>query len=151
MIKHFIFFLLFIIIAFYINYYFTLKHKEGFYSYFLDESGSIYPKSVNKNGILVNNQYPFIDRKKLTSKNNYSSYWWKFQNIKNSNYEQITNNFKHIRNPDVANSIPQEFTGIFYHNIKNKSNVICPLPPVPDQKGSVRVGYFNTPVSVTPM
>lgn len=154
MAKHFIIFFIFIIIISFIIYYYIQKNsnesqnqiKEGFiYNYLLEDANSQYPKGVDKNGLLVSSKYPFIDRKKITSKNNYPTYWWKFPNTKNSSYEQITNNLKNDRNPDIANSIPQEFNGIFYHNIKNKSNVICPNPPVPDIQGSVRVGYFNTP------
>jgi len=119
------------------------KENEGFSSFILSQNESIYPKSLDEPGIL-NNQFPFINRKKITNKNNYDNYWWKIQNIKNSNYQQATNNFKHMKNPDISNSIPQEFSGIFYHDIKNKSNIIVPNAPVPDIKNAIRIGYFNS-------
>jgi hypothetical protein len=119
------------------------KENEGFSSFILSQNESIYPKSLDEPGIL-NNQFPFINRKKITSKNNYNNYWWKIQNTKNSNYQQATNNFKHMKNPDISNSIPQEFSGIFYRDIKNKSNIIVPNAPVPDIKNAIRIGYFNS-------
>ena len=143
MLSHFIIFIIFIISTSMIIYFYIKKNnknQEGYYNYFLDNSGNKYPASL-----LVEKQYPFINRKKLSSKNKYNEYWWKFQNTKNTSYEQVTNNFKHLKNPDISNAIPQEFSGVFYHNTKNKkSNIICPNPPVPDIEGSVRIGYFNS-------
>jgi len=149
MLSQFIIFVIFIIcssmiICFYIKE--NNKNKENFYNYFLDTSGNKYPESITKpSSLLVENQYPFINRKKFSSKNKYSEYWWKFQNTKNTSYEQVTNNFKHLKNTDISNAIPQEFSGIFYHNTKNKkSNIIYPNPPVPNIEGTVRIGYFNS-------
>jgi len=149
MLSHFIIFIIFIISSSMIIYFYIKKNnknQEGYYNYFLDNSGNKYPESITKpSSLLVENQYPFINRKKLSSKNKYNEYWWKFQNTKNTSYEQVTNNFKHLKNPDISNAIPQEFSGVFYHNTKNKkSNIICPNPPVPDIEGSVRIGYFNS-------
>ena len=138
-----IFTILFVILISYLIYYYYYN-KEGFYNYSLNHSGSPFPMSVDNTGLLLENQYPFINRKKITSKNNFMDYWWKFPNTKNSNYQQVTNNFKYQKNPDIANAIPEEFNGLFYHNVKNKSNITCSLQPVPDIPNAVRIGYFNS-------
>jgi hypothetical protein len=90
------------------------------------------------------NSYP-INKTKVVDSDNYSYIWRYYPIFSLGSYEQITNNFKYYKNPDNGLCSPAEFCGDFYHdiNIKPNTNVITPLPPVPDDPG-IRIGYYRT-------
>jgi len=90
------------------------------------------------------NSYP-INKTKVVDSDNYSHIWRYYPIFSLGSYEQITNNFKYYRNPDNGLCSPAEFCGDFYHdiNIKPKTNVIKPLPPVANDSGT-RIGYYRT-------
>jgi hypothetical protein len=106
--------------------------SEGF-------AGGIYPNALDKP---ILNDYPLIN-KKTTSNNNYSDIWWHYPVLPESSFKQVTNNLRYHYNPDQGNCVRADFCGALYHNIKNKSNVINPLPPAQEGPGA-RVGYYRT-------
>lgn len=98
-----------------------------------------YPKSDDK---AILDDYPQIG-KNDTSQNNYSDIWWHFPIFKLGSYEQITNNIRYNKNPDNGTCIRADFCGAIYKDIKNKSNIVKPLPPAEEGDGA-RVGYFRS-------
>ena len=120
---------------------FIKNKKEGFYDYNLNNFNS--PFGKGSSNLLLANFYP-LTNKKVLGDTEYKNIWYLFPHTKTKSFNQITNNLKYLRNPDIANAIPAEFNGIFYKDIKNKSNIIYPLPPVENSPDKVRVGYFNT-------
>lgn len=97
------------------------------------------------NNLLLSNIYP-LTNKKVIGNTEYKNIWYLFPHTKTQSFNQITNNLRYYRNPDIANSIPAEFNGLFYKDIHNKTNIITPLPPVITTPDQVRIGYFNTNV-----
>lgn len=57
--------------------------------------------------------------------------------------KQITNNLKHVNNPDNGSCTPAIFCDAFYKKIPVESNEICQLPPV-ENGSTARVGYFRS-------
>jgi hypothetical protein len=100
-----------------------------------------YPKSEEQP---ILNSYPFT-KNKVVDSSNYSSIWRYYPVFSVGSYEQITNNLRYYKNPDVGICTPADFCDDFYHDKKiyPKSNVIKPLPPVANNEG-VRVNYYNT-------
>ena len=80
---------------------------------------------------------------KYVNNNTYNNIWWKYPIFPISSFEQITNNLRYRNNPDNGKCITADFCGVLYNDIKNKSNYIYPLPPVPDTEGQ-RVNYYRT-------
>ena len=69
--------------------------------------------------------------------------WWKYPIFSLPSFKQQTNNLRYRNNPDDGTCTRPEFCGALYHDIKNKSNEIYPLPPAEESDGA-RVGYFRT-------
>jgi hypothetical protein len=140
--------ILFAILIIFLIVYFWIKkrnNKENFYNYSSNQIGSLIHS--NGNDLLLKNEFPTIKNPKISNKN-YDDFWWRYPELKFSNYEQLTNNIKYVNNPDQATAIPAEFNFLFYKNIHNKSNKICVPSPVKTKKGQVRIGYFNTDVDI---
>ena len=100
--------------------------------------------NINRGGdaLLLKNEYPLTGRKKLSA-NNTSKYWWKYPELP-LNYAQVTNNLKYFKNPDIGTNLFPEFNGIFYGDkFIRKNTVDCIQTEVPEEKGKVRVGFFN--------
>jgi hypothetical protein len=102
-----------------------------------------YPNAVDHKPILT--EFPFLNRD-TPSNDNSSDVWWKYPSFGVSNYTQVTNNLKHIYNPDIGNCTPLNMCGTFYHDHNpTKTNVVdLNFKPVPWNAGA-RVGYFRTP------
>ena len=88
----------------------------------------------------------------LSTKDNKDD-WFLFPHTSKSeicgSYDQITNNFKYQRSPDIGNTLPGELNSIFYqNNVNRKGNKVRFLDPVKDEPDKVRVGFFNTEVDV---
>ena len=99
-------------------------------------------ETINKqNDLLLDGDYPLVEKKRFND-NNYSKYWWK-KPVFSSSYKQLTHNLRYQKNPDIGNSTPTEFSGIFYGDKFIQSNETVCLPPPPPENG-IRVGYFST-------
>ena len=90
------------------------------------------------------NYYPINKTKKINS-DSYSNIWKYYPIFPVGSFEQITNNLKYYKNPDIGVCTPPEMCGDFYHdkNIKPHINIIKPLPPVSNEPGT-RIGYYRT-------
>jgi len=118
----------------------TLRFKEGYDNYTLNNEGG-FPSSIDDSGLLMD-EYPSTGRKVVTN-NEYSNIWWYYPIFKVGSYAQITNNIRYSRNPDEGTCAPAEFCGALYKDHQLSSNIITPLPPVPDAPG-IRVNYYRT-------
>lgn len=117
-----------------------IKNIEGFDGLLDLSVPGTFPTSVDQ---AILNDYPLIGKNE-TSKNNYSKIWWRYPTFKLGSYEQITNNLKHLYNPDNGTCIRADFCGALYNDKKNtKSNIVTPLPPA-DEGNGARVGYYRT-------
>jgi hypothetical protein len=116
-----------------------IKKIEGFSSI---NSPGVFPSSVEKP---ILNEFDFIG-KNQTSDKNYNQIWWHYPIFSLGSFEQITNNLKHIYNPDQGTCMRADFCNAFYKNKKNiKTNITKPLPEVENGPGK-RVGYFRSEV-----
>jgi len=90
------------------------------------------------------NSYPINKTNKIHS-DSYSHNWKHYPIFPLGSFEQITNNLKYYKNPDIGRCTPAELCGDFYHdkNIKPHINIIKPLPPVSNEPG-IRIGYYKT-------
>jgi hypothetical protein len=126
---------------------------ENFDNYHLDSVGSKVAKTPNKELLLSDTNFPIKSKIELSSKNAQDA-WFLFPHISKadeggSSYDQITNNFRYQRNPDIGNTLPGELNSIFYqNNVDRKGNKVCFLDPVEESSEKVRVGFFNTEVDV---
>jgi hypothetical protein len=127
---------------------------ENFDNYHLDSIGSKVAKNPNKELLLSGTNFPIKSKIELSSKNAQDSWFLFPHNSKAdeggiSSYDQITNNFRYQRNPDIGNTLPGELNSIFYqNNVNRKGNKVCFLDPVEESPEKVRVGFFNTEVDV---
>lgn len=92
--------------------------------------------------VLIQDSFPTTGINKVSDKQA-SGIWWQYPIFKVGSYDQITNNLRYLRNPDIGRCTPTDFCDAMYKDIKNKSNYITPLPPV-ESCGGIRVGYFAT-------
>ena len=126
---------------------------EGFDNFDFTSFGSKIAKKSNDELLLgKGTSFPVKPEIEL-SNTEYKDDWFYFPHTSNSNkggsFDQITNNFKYQRNPDIGNALPGELKSIFYqNNVDTKGNTICPLEPVKDDPDKVRVGFFNTNIDV---
>lgn len=93
--------------------------------------------------LLVADTYPPKQPVELNNKDA-SNLWSYYPIFQLGSYEQITNNMKHVRNPDVGRCMPSSMCGAMYHDNEQGTNVVTPLPPVVTPEGQTRVGYFNS-------
>ena len=114
-----------------------LNTSEGFSNYAL---GGASPAAE----ILVQDTFPITGINGVSNKQA-SDMWWQYPIFKVGSYDQITNNIRYSRNPDIGRCTPADFCDALYKDVKNKSNYITPLPPVDDSDGT-RVGYFVSPL-----
>lgn len=98
-----------------------------------------FPVSVDQ---AILNDFPLIGKNDV-SHDSASEIWWKYPVFGVGSYKQMTNNLRYFKNPDIGICTRPEFCGALYHDIKNKSNVINPLPEAEEGSGA-RVGYYRT-------
>ena len=110
--------------------------KEAYDNYKLKNASSI------KKPTRLLDSYP-SSKKNNVSNDSYNDIWWYYPIFKLGSYAQVTNNLKYFNNPDDGECRTAEFCGALYKNAKADTNVIQPLPPVPDTPGT-RVGYYKT-------
>jgi hypothetical protein len=106
----------------------------------LRDAGS-FPSKVDEAALLYN-EYPSTG-KKTVSNNSYSDIWWYYPIFEVGSYAQVTNNLRYRRNPDDGECVGAEFCGALYKDNQPASNIINPLPPVPNTPGT-RVNYYRT-------
>jgi hypothetical protein len=120
------------------------KLNEGFRPVYKFKSNDLttpgdFPISVDQ---AILNDFPLIGKNDV-SNDSASEMWWKFPIFGVSSYKQLTNNLRYFKNPDIGICTRPEFCGALYHDIKNKSNVVVPLPEAEEGEGA-RVGYYRT-------
>jgi len=98
-----------------------------------------YPLSVDKP---ILNDWPLINKNTVSS-DSATEIWWHFPIFSLPSFKQITNNLRYFKNPDIGTCTRSEFCGALYHDKKNKSNEILPLPEAEEGPGA-RVGYFRS-------
>jgi hypothetical protein len=109
------------------------SHQEGF--------SSLLPGNVGEARPLLADDFPITGYTGV-SRDSASGIWWKYPVFKASR-RQLTNNLKHVYNPDNGTCSRSEFCGAVYHDKDDvPTNIVRPLPPVPAGSG-VRVGYFR--------
>ena len=109
-------------------------YKEGYIQ-------NQYPNSIINP--ILEGSYPLMNNQNNVSNDSYYDIWWKYPSLKLGSYAQITNNLKYFNNPDDGTCISADFCGALYKNQKHKTNIITPLPPVPNGSG-VRVNYYRS-------
>ena len=132
-----IFLILIIVISLYLVP--LIRNIEGFKSGTFTRVEGDYPLSVNQ---AILDDYPLIGKNEV-SNDSASTIWWHYPIFSLPSFKQQTNNLRYRYNPDDGTCTRPEFCGALYHNIKNKSNEITPLPPAEEGSGA-RVGYFRT-------
>ena len=113
---------------------------EGYSNYSLDQASGNFPDAQTQ--VLVQDTFPPIGKNQI-SDDDASEIWWHYPTFQLGSYDQITNNIRYPNNPDVGRCTPASMCGALYHQRKNCSNYVTPLPPVPADSGT-RVGYFTT-------
>ena len=99
-----------------------------------------YPQSVDLP--ILMGDYPYTDRKTV-SNDSYNDIWWYRPIFRLGSFKQLTNNLRYYRNPDDGTCITAEFCGALYKDKNTKTNIIMPMPPVPNGQGP-RVNYYRT-------
>jgi len=118
-----------------------LNFAEGYSNFTLSEAGS-FPSNVDTAALLYD-EYPSTGRKTV-SNNSYGDIWWYYPIFGVGSYAQITNNLRYRRNPDDGECRTAEFCGALYKDNQIASNIVTPLPPVPETPGT-RINYYRTP------
>jgi hypothetical protein len=119
---------------------------EGFSTNKQDlETPGIFPVSVDKPLL---DSFPLIGKGTVSDKK-YSDIWFDYPEFSKSSYEQITNNLRYVNNPDEGTCIRADMCNALYKKIKNKSNIVKPLPPAEEGPGA-RVGYYRTEPNLLP-
>ena len=114
--------------------YFYKSNKNGFSNF------GPYPQSDDLP--ILMGSYPYSG-KKTVSNDNYNDIWWHYPIFRVGSFKQLTNNLRYYRNPDEGTCITAEFCGALYKDKKNKTNIITPMPPVPNGQGP-RVNYYRS-------
>ena len=93
--------------------------------------------------ILLNNDFPLTKKQNITS-NGASDVWEDYPVFKLPSFNQITNNLKYFRNPDIGTCSPEEFCGSLYKDKPHPDNTAQWLTPVSTSSSEIRVNYYNT-------
>ena len=98
-----------------------------------------YPSSET-GAILPDTMFPTGDRGVSSCTAN--MIWRNYPIFEVGSYDQETNNIRYPRNPDEGTCMPADFCGALYKNRPYRSNVVKPLPPVPEAEGA-RINYYH--------
>lgn len=112
---------------------------EGYSNYNLEQAFGGYPNA--QTDVLVQDTYPPINKNQI-SNDTANNIWQYYPTFTLGSYDQITNNIKYPKNPDVGKCMPASMCGALYHQKDLGSNTITPLPPVSGL--GTRIGYFTT-------
>lgn len=141
-----LFFVIFFILNINKKYLNNNNFNEGFSDYnLIDAMGKLPTSEID---VLVQDYYPSKGKNQI-SNNTPSKMWWHYPSFKLGSYDQITNNLKYSNNPDLGSCMPGNMCGALYHEKKNPSNYITPLPQINPNCGN-RVGYFTTQHNMLP-
>lgn len=111
-----------------------------------EEGGVGGPANVNTSFFpLLSDMFPLMHPIRISDKSE-DKIWWHYPTFQVGSYNQITNNLKYMKNPDIATCTPDDMCGTFYHDRQQpQSNYIYHLPPVTIQSpNQIRVNYFTT-------
>jgi len=138
-----------IIVALFAGSYLENKNLETFENRKSYKKMFHYKKRFEDEDILLQGVYPIIHEPGITA-NSITDVWWKRPIFPVGSYAQITNNLRYRKNPDDGECTTIDFCDSLYKDIRNKSNYVFPLPPVPTElkSGTKRVNYFNTPYNL---
>ena len=92
---------------------------------------------------LLTNVFPLTEHQSYTN-NSSSNLWTDYPVLKLGSFDQITNNLRYFRNPDVGTCSPEIFCGSLYKDKPHKHNTAKWLNPVTTKPNNVRVNYYNT-------
>lgn len=112
---------------------------EGYSNYNLEQSVGGFPDAQTQ--VLVQDTYQPIGKNQI-SDDTANDIWKYYPTFTLGSYDQITNNIRYPRNPDVGRCTPASMCGALYHQKDLGSNTITPLPPV--SESGTRIGYFTT-------
>lgn len=112
---------------------------EGYSNYNLEQAVGGYPNAQTE--VLVQDTYPPIGKNQI-SNDTANDIWQYYPIFTLGSYDQITNNIRYPKNPDVGRCTPASMCGALYHQKDLGSNTITPLPPASDV--GTRIGYFTT-------
>jgi hypothetical protein len=111
---------------------------EGFTNAELSQMYGKYPCA--QKSVLVQDVFPSIG-KNMVSDNNSIDIWRDYPVFELGSYSQITNNLRHVKNPDNGTCTPASMCGALYRNRTVEDNYIEPLPPISFTK-EPRVNFF---------
>ena len=112
---------------------------ESFSNYKTNQATGEYPNAQTE--VLVQDIYPSIGKNQISNDTS-NDIWHYYPTFELGSYDQITNNIRYPRNPDVGRCMPASVCGALYHQKYLGSNVVTPLPPV--LTPGTRIGYFTT-------
>ena len=112
---------------------------EGYSNYKTGQAMGGYPDAQTQ--VLVQDTYPPIGKNELSDDTS-NDIWKYYPTFTLGSYDQVTNNIRYPRNPDIGRCMPASMCGALYHQKDLGSNTIKPLPPV--STSGTRVGYFTT-------
>jgi hypothetical protein len=112
---------------------------EGYSNYKTSQAMGEYPNAQTH--VLVQDTYPPIGKNQISNDTS-NDIWQSYPTFTLGSYEQITNNIRYPRNPDVGRCTPASMCGALYHEKDLGNNIITPLPPVSET--GTRIGYFTT-------
>jgi hypothetical protein len=92
---------------------------------------------------LLEDDYPLTERQNCTN-NSSSTVWKDYPVFKVGSYDQITNNIRYFRNPDIGTCSPEIFCGSLYKDKPHPKNSPQWLPPVTSKSCQARINYYNT-------
>jgi hypothetical protein len=113
--------------------------SEGYSNYNLEQAVGDYPNAQTQ--VLVQDTYPSIGKNQI-SDDTANDIWQNYPIFTLGSYDQITNNIRYPKNPDVGRCTPASMCGALYHQKDLGSNTVVPLPPV--SSSGTRIGYFTT-------
>ena len=122
------------------------NYIEGYSNYSLAGTIGEFPNAQDE--VLLQDIYPSIGKNEISNDTS-ADIWWHYPIFKLGSYDQITNNIRYQNNPDVGTCMPASMCGALYHDKKNASNYVEPLPPVNPDAGT-RIGYFTTDDKLLP-
>lgn len=137
-----------IILGVYLPMLFSSRFSEGFdnFTEFILAMPGLFPETVDNTRKL--SFYPSTGHKGVS---NYEAYdmWWRYPIFKVGSYKQMTNNIRYPNNPDNGTCMPADVCFALYDNNQEASNIVEPLPPVPNcPQSGARVGYTRTDVNM---
>lgn len=96
------------------------------------------PADVNSSGHLLQ-YYPNLDPTGKLGDKDASQLWQEYPIFKVGSYDQMTNNIRYPKNPDVGQCRPESMCNVLYGDRVEQA-----MPAFPPSEEKVRVGFYNT-------